>query len=137
MLLAAVGVLGTTSIIFASTAVKTPAEVLSGLTGTAVETLQEEREAGKTYGSIAAENGKLDEFRDEMLGQKKVRLDQGVEDGYVTREEADDIYNTMKDMQEYCHGTGSRQLDKDGGYGFGRGHHGRGMGFRGNGMGRR
>lgn len=130
MVLVTVGVLGTSSAIFAS-ASKPPVDVLSGLTGTTVEVLEKERLAGKTYGSIAAEAGKLEAFKSEVLKQKKARLDQRVKDGLMTQEEADNIYNEIKNNQKNCDGpgTGSGKPDKGRGMGFGNGQ-GKGKGKR-------
>lgn len=130
MVLVTVGVLGTSSAIFAS-ASKPPVDVLSGLTGTTVEVLEKERSAGKTYGSIAAEAGKLEAFKSEVLKQKKARLDQRVKDGLMTQEEADNIYNEIKNNQKNCDGpgTGSGKPDKGREMGFGNGQ-GKGKGKR-------
>jgi hypothetical protein len=109
----AVLVLGTAGAAFAATA-KTPAEIVSGLTGKTLDQLYTERADGKTYGTIAGEAGKLDEFKTQMLEQKKAILDQRVKDGKLTQEQADQIYNTMKANQALCDGPG-------GGMGAGRG----------------
>jgi hypothetical protein len=126
---------------------KTPAEIVSGLTGKTIESLNEERAAGKTYGTIANEAGKLDEFKAQMLEQKKAILDQRVADGSLTREKADEIYNALKENMASCDGTGSAGIGRKygagfksgacggigkqagGGMGMRRGGTGRGMGF--------
>ena len=131
--IAAVGVLGSAGAAFAATA-KTPAETAAGLTGKTVEELYEERAAGKTYGTIAKEAGKLDEFKEQMLEQKKAILDQRVKDGTITKQQADEIYSTMKNNQANCDGSGNAQLGKKYGAGFGSSS-GRGQGM-GKGMGR-
>lgn len=116
-LLTVAGILGTTSVIFAST-VKTPANVLATL-------------AGKTYGSIAAQEGKLEEFHDEMLKQKREILDERVKDGSITQEEADIIYERMEENHTFRDGIGSTRLGRGMmGYGRGRGMMGLGRGFR-------
>lgn len=131
--IAVVGVLGTAGAAFAATA-KTPAEIAAGLTGKTVEELYKERAAGKTYGTIANDAGKLDEFKAQMLEQKKAVLDQRVKEGTLTQQQADEIYNAMKNNQATCNGTGNAQLGKKYGAGFGSGA-GRGPGM-GKGMGR-
>jgi len=134
IILVKVGILGTSSFIFAS-ANKPPVDVLSGLTGTPVETLEKQRAAGKTYGSIAADANKLEEFKSEVLKQKKARLNQRVKDGLMTQEEADSIYNSIKNNQKDCDGAGSGRSDKGRGMGFGNGKgNGQGQG-RGQGLG--
>lgn len=57
---------------FASPSYKTPAEVVAGITGRPVESvIEEKKEQNKSYGTIASEAGKLDEFKEEMLEVKK------------------------------------------------------------------
>lgn len=136
--IAVVGVLGTAGAAFAATA-KTPVEIAAGLTGKTVEELYKERAAGKTYGTIAKDAGKLDEFKVQMLEQKKAVLDQRVKDGTLTQQQADEIYDAIKNNQATCNGTGNAQLGKKYGTGFGSGagrgpRMGKGMG-RGTGMG--
>lgn len=128
-----VGVLGSAGAVFAATA-KTPAETAAGLMGKTVEELCKERAAGKTYSTIAKEAGKLDEFKEQMLEQKKAILDQRVKDGTITQQQADENYSTMKSNQANCDGTGNAQFGKKYGAGFGSST-GRGQGT-GKGMGR-
>lgn len=130
--IAAVSVLST-SVVFGVVATKTPADITAGLTGKTVEEVTTERASGKTYGTIASEAGKLDEFKAESLEQKKAVLDERVNDGDLTKEKADEIYNSIKTNQETCDGTGSAGIGKMNGVGFGQGR-GQGMG-RGQGQG--
>jgi hypothetical protein len=123
----AVAVLGTAGAAFAATA-KTPAEIAAGLTGKTVEDLYKARTAGKTYGTIANEAGKLGEFKAQMLERKKALLDQKVKDATITQERANEIYNAMKSNQETCDGTGTARLGKSNGAGFGAGASGLGNG---------
>lgn len=110
----------------------TPAEVVAGLAGKTVEQVNDLRAAGKTYGTVANEAGKLDEFKAQMLEQKKAILDQRVKDGSITQEQADAIYNNMKNNQSLCDGTGTGKGRMGNGAGFGMGR-GQGTGY---GMGR-
>lgn len=131
----AVGVLAAAGAAFAAT-VKTPAEIVSGLTGKTVEDLYADRSTGKTFGTIASEAGKLDEFKAQMLEQKKAFLDQRVADGSLTQEQADQIYTNIKNNQATCDGTGNAGIGQKNGVGFGQGSGlGRGMN-RGQGAGR-
>lgn len=126
-----------TGIVFAAVTTKTPAEITSGLTGKTVEQVTQEKVSGKTYGTIASEAGKLEEFKTESLIQKKQVLDQRVADGKITQAKADEIYNSLKTNQQTCDGTGSSSIGKTNGVGFGQGQ-GMGKGSRqgnGNGMG--
>lgn len=118
-----------TSVVFGVVATKTPADVTAGLTGKTVEEVAKERTSGKTYGTIASEAGKLDEFKTETLQQKKVVLDQRVKDGNLTQAQADEIYNSIKTNQVTCDGTGSAGIGKMSGAGFGQGM-GKGSGQR-------
>ena len=125
------------SIVFAAVTAKTPAEITSGLTGKTAAQVVQEKAAGKTYGTIAKEAGKLDEFKAESLIQKKAILDQRVAEGKLTQEKADEIYNALKTNQENCDGAGGGSIGKMNGVGFGQGQ-GQGMGKgsgQGNGMG--
>lgn len=125
------GVLGVTGAAYAVGAT-TPAGIVSTLTGKSLEQVTAERAAGKTYGTIASEAGKLDEFKAETLELRKGNLDQSVKDGNLTQAQADAAYNTMKANQAICDGTGSARM----GLGNGTGQ-GMGMGAgRGNGGGR-
>lgn len=134
---AVVGVLGTTGIVYAATEAKTPAEVVSGLTGKTVEDVTKERAEGKTYGTIANEADKLDEFKTQMLEQKKAILDQRVKDGTLTQAQADEIYNQIKENQATCDGTGSARIGRGAEAGFGQGScGGLGMGSGAQGQGR-
>ena len=127
-----IAVLGAGSAAYAATT-KTPAEIAAGLTGKSVETLYQERAAGQTYGAIANEAGKLEEFKNQMLEQKKIILEQRVTDGKLTQEQSDAIYNNMKNNQANCDGTGNARMGKNAGLGLGQGN-GMGKGQR-NGMG--
>lgn len=118
--IAAVGILGMAGAAYAAT-VKTPAEIAAALTGKTVENVNEERAAGKTYGTIANDAGKLDEFKAQMLEQKKAILDQRVKDGTLTQAQADEIYNAIKNNQATCDGTGSAMIARGMGRGFGMG----------------
>ena len=131
------GVLGAAGVAYA--AASTPAEIAAGLTGKTVEELSQERANGKTYGTIANEAGKLDEFKQQMLENRKAILDQRVKDGRMTQENADRIYNQIEENMSDCDGTGSAGMGRGCGIGKGNGNgNGNGNGARfggGNGMG--
>ncbi|HZJ57303.1 MAG TPA: hypothetical protein VFD89_03585 [Clostridia bacterium] len=126
--------IGMVGVAYAASGHKRPADIVSELTGRSVEELYEERDSGKTFGQIADEAGKLDEFRSEMLVEKKAVLDERVQEGRISQERADTIYDAMKENQINCDGTG-RHAGWDGnttGQGFGHRHgngHGLGMGM--------
>lgn len=118
-----VGLLGVAGVASASYAAgaKTPADIVAGLTGKTVEEIRAQRAAGTTCGTIAQEAGKLDEFKEEMLVQKKAVLDQRVKDGKLTQEQADAIYQAIGAHQATCDGTGSAGIGQKNGAGFGQG----------------
>lgn len=126
MVFTVIAVLGASGAAYAATT-KTPAEIAAGLTGQSVEALYQERAAGKTYGAIANEAGKLEEFKAQMLEQKKAILDQRVADGKLTQEQADTIYKSIQNNQANCNGTGNARMGKNAGLGLGNGQ-GNGMG---------
>lgn len=115
----AFGVVGVGSA-FAAT-LTTPAEITSQLTGRTIAELTQERATGKTYGTIASEAGKLDEFKSQMLEQKKTILEQRVAEGRLTQQRADEIYSAMKNNQAACDGTRNEGIGRKYGAGFGQG----------------
>ena len=115
-----VGVLGVTGTAYAES-VSTPAGIAAGLTGKSVEEITALRAAGTTYGAIANEAGKLDEFKAQTLEQKKIILDQRVKDGRLTQAQADQIYASIKTNQVNCDATGCAGIGKRNGVGFGQG----------------
>ncbi len=75
---------------FAASQYATPAEAVAGLTGRGVQSVIDERnETGKTYGSIAKDEGVFDEFWSEILEMKKDTLSERVAAGTLTQEQAD------------------------------------------------
>ena len=129
-----IGLLGAAG--FAYAAAQSPADIAAGLTGKTVEALVAERAAGKTYGAIAGDAGKLEEFKTQMVAQKKAILDERVAAGTMTQEQADKIYAALQANMANCDGTGSGKaaIGKANGAGFGQGM-GQGAG-QGAGMGR-
>lgn len=120
VVIAAVLVLGSVGTAFAA-ALKTPAEIVSELTGKTSDQITTERASGKTYGTIANEAGKLEEFQTQILEQKKAYLDQKVKDGTLTQERADAIYDTIVEAQSSCDGTGRTSSGAGCGAGVGAG----------------
>lgn len=120
------GVLGVTGAAYAIGAT-TPAGIAAGLTGKSVEEITTLKTEGTTYGAIAKDAGKLDEFKAQMLEQKKLILDQRVEKGILTQDQADQIFATMESNLANCDATGKAGIGQKNGLGFGSGM-GRGMG---------
>lgn len=92
-------VVGIASIAYGASDKRNPADIVSSLTGKSMDELYEEREAGKTFGEIADEAGKLDEFKSEVLKEKKAIIDEMVEKGELTQEQADSIYKAIEENQ--------------------------------------
>ena len=105
VVMVAILVLGSAGTVLAAS-FKTPAEIVSELTGKTTDQVDSERASGKTYGSIANDSGKLEEFQTQMLEQKKSYLDQRVKDGTLSQERADAIYDEIVEAQTSCDGTG-------------------------------
>lgn len=134
-----VGLIGAAGAAYAAV-VKTPAEITAELTGKTVSELYQERSQGKTYGAIANEAGKLEEFKAQMLEQKRIVLEERVNEGTLTREQADNIYNTIQNRQANCAGDGTVTsgncglgLGKGNGLGMGNGNYdgsGNGQGMK-------
>lgn len=135
---------------FAAAKYSTPAEAVAGLTGRTLQSvLAERKSSGKTYGTMAKEAGVLDEFKQEVLEQKKDRLAVLVSQGKITQAKADQIIKQMEQHQQICDGTGKGCLTGGlcvqdglcGGNGSGQGKRrpdgGRGNGGRGGGNGGR
>ena len=108
---------------FAAAAYSTPAEAVVGITGKTVEEVTQQRQDGVTYGAIAAEAGKLQEFKDAMQGIYEDTLNARVASGSLTQEQADELLAARAERQAACDGTGNGT----GGCGLGLGG-GRGMG---------
>ena len=120
---------------FAAAAYKTPAEAVSGLTGKTLDEVTAERKSGKSYGSIASEAGKLNEFQQAVYDIHEDRLSEAVADGTLTREQADAQLAAIRERQAACDGNGSGNST---GTGCGAGGcNGTGMGYyhKGNGYG--
>ena len=123
-----VGATGVTG--FAASAYQSPAEAVAGITGQTVESVIAERqETNKTYGKIAADAGKLDEFKVEAMEMKKDRLNAQVADGKITQEKADTIIKTIEDNQANCDGSGSKGEGQEQGARFGMNGEGQGQGL--------
>jgi len=94
---------------------KTPGEIVSDLVGEPVTKAE-----GQTYGEIARDYGVIDAFREEMLEQKKLIIDQRVLDGKLTQEQADEIYANIEEHVSSCDGTGVGSGGSSLGIGFGK-----------------
>ncbi|AHF08203.1 hypothetical protein [Desulfitobacterium metallireducens] len=138
--IATLGILGVAGTALAADGYKTPADIVAGLTGKTVEQVTTERATGVTYGTIANDAGVLDSFKQEILAQKEAVLDQRVAEGTMTQEQAASVKSALEANQATCDGTGSAQIGRANGVGFGSGMmqgqgRGQGRGGFGGGMG--
>jgi len=101
--------MGVTSItVFAAAKYDSPQEALAGMTGKTVEEITEKKvQENKTYGAIAAEEGKLDEFKIELLEQKREVIQERVTEGVLEQEDADAVLERIQERQETCIGEGN------------------------------
>ncbi len=115
--------IGATSVTaFAASVYNTPAEAVAGLTGKTVAQVTEERQTtGKTYGTIAKDAGRLEEFQKENVQIKKDILTDRVKDGTLTQARADEIIKAIEENEATCDGTGSAKIGKSMGARFGGG----------------
>lgn len=126
---ASIIVIGAMSVTAFAASYRTPAEAVAALTGKTVDSVIAERaETGKTYGTIAKDAGKLDEFKASALQIKKDALAARVAAGTMTQERANEIIAALEQNQANCDGTGTARIGKNMGAGFG--------GMSGNGQGR-
>ncbi|MFA6309237.1 MAG: hypothetical protein WC677_05790 [Clostridia bacterium] len=105
---------------FASTFNKTPAKVVAEITGRTVENVVAEKiEKKVTYGTIAKDAGKLEEFKEKVLEAKKEILNEKVASKDMTQDRADKIIANIEKNQATCDGTGSAKTEQALGAGFG------------------
>ena len=97
--------------------ISSPAEILSRITGTSVEKLYESK-GSMRFGELAEQEGIADEFRQEMLANKKAMLDKKVSEGTLTQEQADEMYKNMVENQGTCDGAGIHRGEKNLGLGI-------------------
>lgn len=119
---------------FAATTYQTPCEIVESLTGKSSQQVLEERQSGKTYGTIAEEAGKLEEFKTAMNELRTSILEERVANGSISREQMETILKAVEENQLICDGTGSGNggagcyfdtgagLDYSYGTGYGMGH---------------
>ena len=87
--------------------VQDKAEILSDLTGKSTNEIIEERvNENKTYGTIAIENGVLEEFQDKNLEKMKTNLNEKVETGSISEETANTIIRNKENIMQNCNGSG-------------------------------
>jgi len=114
---AAVAMLSLGAVAFADS-LKTPAQIYSEVTGKTVEQAITERQtSGESYGQLAQDAGKYEEFKSQMLENRKALLDEKVKSGQITQAQADAILERV----ENCEGPGQGACGNGLGNGFGRG----------------
>ena len=111
-----------TATAFAASPWISPAEIAAELTGRPVQEITSERiKTGKTYGQIALDAGKFEEFKTRNLEARIEQLDQRVKAGQMTEQRADEIKKTIAQNQLTCDGTGAARIGRSKGAGFGNG----------------
>ena len=89
-------------------AAQTPAEAAASVTGQTLEAvIAQKQESGRTYGAIAADAGKLEEFKAQVRQLRLDRVKALVEQGTWTQEQADEWIAAMEQRQAACDGTGN------------------------------
>lgn len=126
----------TTAVAAYAAEIKTPAQIVSELTGKTVEQVTEERSNGTTYGAQAIKADKTEEFKSQMLEQKKAWLADLVKQGKITQAQADERLKAIEERIANCDGTGSGKGSCGLGLGQGNGFGQRGGKGQGRGMGR-
>lgn len=103
VLTAGLVLVGATSVVAAT--YKSPAEVYAGLKGVTVEEAYAERSAGSSYGQLADQAGVLEKFKAEMLENKKAMIQNRVENGNLTQEQAELYIERIETNQANCDGS--------------------------------
>lgn len=110
----------TSLIAYAASEYSSPAEIVADLTGkTQEEIIAERTNTNKTYGTIANEAGKLNEFKSEILKIKKDVLAEQVAAGIITEEKANEIIAALEENQLNCDGSGTSRIGQKLGLKFG------------------
>lgn len=111
-----------TATAFAASPWIAPAEIAAELTGRPVQEITSEHiTTGKTYGQIARDAGKFEEFKTRNLEARIDQLDQRVKAGQMSEQRADEIKNVIAQNQLACDGTGGARVGRSKGAGFGNG----------------
>lgn len=106
--------LGAASVSVSAMTSKTPAESLAEVTNKTVEEVtQAKADSGFSYGKLAADENKLEEFKLERSQARKEMLQERVNDGKLTQEEADERLAKMEARHENCDGTGEGHEGKE------------------------
>ncbi len=105
--LLALGVGATTFTVYAQAQYDTPREALSAMTGKSVEEIHELRQdEGMVLSELFETDAEYEAFKNEVLEQRKERIEDRVENGNLTRERADEILSQMEDGTFMMKGAG-------------------------------
>lgn len=102
-----IAVLSLTTSALAAPLYATPAEAAAGVTGKTLEEVQAERWSGKSYGTIAAEAGALEEFQAAVWEMQAQTLAAWAAEGLPTQAQADARLEALQQRQAACGGLGS------------------------------
>lgn len=116
-----------------------PSEIYSELAGVTEEEAIQQRQEGKTYGELAQEADVYEAFVEKMHEEKVALIEERVEEGLMTREDADAFITALKENIGNCDPSNPQRLGRQYNLRQGNGN-GRGNGLcggnRGNGYGR-
>lgn len=105
--LLAIGIGVTTLTVYAQAKYETPREALSAITGKTIDEIHTLRfEEGMNHADLFETDAQYEEFKSEVLEQRKDRIDERVEDGRLTQERANEIKNQMNEDTEMFDGRG-------------------------------
>lgn len=90
-----------------------PAETVAGVTNKTTEAVEAEKAAGKSYGQIAIDADKLEEFKLERAKVRKDNLADKVAEGKITQAEADEFSAKIEARQADCDGSGLGRDSED------------------------
>ena len=105
--LLAVGVGVTSLTVYAQAKYETPREALSAITGKTTDEIHALRyEEGMSHAELFETDAQYEDFKSEVLEQRKERIDERVLDGRISQERADEIKNQMDENTEMFEGRG-------------------------------
>ncbi len=141
--LLAVGVGVTSLTVYAQAKYDTPREALSAISGKSMDEIHALRyEEGLSLADVFETDAQYEEFKSEILEQRKERIDERVLEGRLSQERADEIKKQMDENPEMFEGRGfsrggnchfyDEEYNNQSGYrgGFHHGQRGRGFGHR-------
>lgn len=81
-------------------------QAAANVSGQSLEALRDQLCAANCMGTLMAQQGLLEEFQEERLSLCEERLNQCVENGTITQEQAESALTRIKERQALCDGSG-------------------------------